>query len=132
MAPVNRRTGQCANRQPHATTPAPTLERRKPMSDCGIDCLDCGTPLLPGGREPAREWFMLRPDAWAQTGLAPDDGYLCVGCIERRIGRPLDGADLSGELPINQPNEADSPRTRELKVAALNARARGERVGQSW
>ena len=87
------------------------------MSSLDITCADCGTALIPNGREPAREWFMLRPEVWALTGLAPLGGRLCLGCTEVRIGRPLTGDDLTGELPINQPNEADSPRMHALKMA---------------
>jgi len=92
----------------------------------GLACLDiacraCGVALIPNGREPRREWFMLRPEVWALTGLAPDGGHLCIGCTEVRIGRPLTGSDLTDEQPINSPNPADSPRMAVLKVAAASA-----------
>lgn len=32
---------------------------------------------------------MVDDDIWALTGLASDGGFLCVPCLEDRIGRPL-------------------------------------------
>lgn len=85
-----------------------------------IRCADCGTPLLPTGRQPAREWYMLHDHVWAQTGMPPTGGhYLCLGCVEARIGRPLTGADLTSEQPINDPSDADAPRMHALKLDRL-------------
>jgi len=37
---------------------------------------------------------MLTDPVWAQTGLGPHDGLLCLDCIERRIGRLLRYTDF--------------------------------------
>jgi len=51
-----------------------------PCHDCGVDLHDIG------------HYCMLTNPVWRQTGL--DDGYLCLDCIERRIGRPLRYTDF--------------------------------------
>jgi hypothetical protein len=90
----------------------------------GVRCLDCGTDLLPGGRRPRRQWCMLTDATWSQTGLEPGGGtYLCVACTEARIGRDLQPGDLTAD-PINLPTDADLPRLRALKAAALAAHHR--------
>jgi hypothetical protein len=36
----------------------------------------------------------VKDEVWAQTGLAPDGGTLCVGCIEKRLNRKLQPNDF--------------------------------------
>lgn len=44
------------------------------------------------------ERYMLLPEIWAAAGMGWD-GYLCIGCCERRLGRRLTRADFQlGEL----------------------------------
>jgi hypothetical protein len=33
------------------------------------------------------EWYMVRNELWASAGL--NDGFLCIACLESRIGRKL-------------------------------------------
>jgi hypothetical protein len=72
-----------------------------PCTDCGIDTL----PLDAGGRA---EWYMVTYGAWEAAGM-PHKGYLCVGCIERRLGRSLTGADFI-DCPVNDLSICDSER----------------------
>jgi hypothetical protein len=51
--------------------------------DRSILCGDCGKNTAEG------ECYMLSHELWAATGLNPDDGMLCLSCLETRIGRPL-------------------------------------------
>ena len=84
-----------------------------------VRCLDCHMQLLPLGRQPASQWFQVLDAVWDQSGLGPFDGCLCVRCLERRLGRPLDWRDLDPDAgPINQPTETDAPRLAALKLAA--------------
>jgi hypothetical protein len=48
-------------------------------------CEDCGTKVT----RSALGWYMVHDRIWAESGLGPHDGYLCVPCLERRIGRSL-------------------------------------------
>jgi hypothetical protein len=59
---------------------------------------------------------MVRDDVWTAAGIR--DGFLCVGCLERRLGRSLAPDDFP-DLPINEPGDPwDTPR-----LAARKARA---------
>lgn len=61
-----------------------------PCHDCGLDVADSGD-----------YWYMVWDEVWAETGLDPDDGFLCVPCIERRLGRALT-PDEFNDAPINR------------------------------
>ncbi|MFD5425237.1 hypothetical protein [Streptomyces sp. NPDC127084] len=56
------------------------------------DCSDCGT-------DSTDERYMVRDDVWAAAGMCPF-GFLCIGCIEQRLGRRLAAADFL-DLPLN-------------------------------
>ena len=54
-------------------------------------CWDCGHDTFLLG-----EWFMLFNDIWWQAiGLDARIYMLCVGCVEERLGRKLNGNDFS-------------------------------------
>jgi ribosomal protein L34E len=59
---------------------------RAPCQDCGQRTI--GTKKIPG------EWYMVHDSLWAQAAMEPLGGWLCVGCLERRIGRRLTPADF--------------------------------------
>jgi hypothetical protein len=46
-------------------------------------CVDCAVDTAAIG-----EYYMVWPDVWERGALAPDDGMLCVGCLEDRIRIP--------------------------------------------
>jgi hypothetical protein len=49
-------------------------------------CLDCGVNVIKAG-----EYYMLIPQIWeGQLGLGWHDN-LCLGCVEKRLGRRLRG-----------------------------------------
>ena len=56
-----------------------------------FDCVDCGANF--------DEYDYLVEDAvWAASGLKPDGGKLCIGCLERRLGRRLKRDDFESEI----------------------------------
>jgi hypothetical protein len=57
-------------------------------------CLDCQVDTLE-----IREYYMLRGDVWFKANPA-GRGMLCVGCVERRLGRRLVPADFT-DAPVN-------------------------------
>ena len=76
-------------------------------------CVDCGVNTAPGvpdgeealrqleaaGSYPARvnnrsEIYMVRDKVWKKAGLEPFGGCLCIGCLERRLGRRLKPKDF--------------------------------------
>jgi len=59
-------------------------------------CLDCGVDTGKAG-----EHYMLISSTWQLTGLGPV-GMLCVGDVEKRIGRKLNPADFNDSY-LNRP-----------------------------
>jgi hypothetical protein len=76
-------------------------------------CIDCGintAPGIPDGlttlREieqkgasethvgPDSEVYMVRETVWKAAGMEPFGGCLCIGCLERRLGRKLKPKDF--------------------------------------
>jgi hypothetical protein len=78
-------------------------------------------------------WYLLRNEVWAATGMsteplsmwgwhkaigpvvvsdnrprnpAASGAYLCIGCVEERLGRMLTRADFEDQ-PVNDPTDAD-------------------------
>jgi hypothetical protein len=71
-----------------------------PDDDPPGPCFDCGTPTCPDGA--AWEYYMVTNDLWAASGMQHTGGYLCVGCLEGRIGRQLTPEDFP-DWPVNLP-----------------------------
>lgn len=59
-------------------------------------CRDCGAPTI---GKPS-ESYMVRDDVWKQSGMRKNGGRLCVGCLEKRIGRRLVKEDFT-DVPLN-------------------------------
>lgn len=88
-------------------------------ADCGVDTVPCTGHR--GCRHIGKwEHYMVHNALWRQAGDV--DGFLCVGCLERRIGRQLTPLDFT-EFPINWPSEWDTPRlaARKLSLAHRSA-----------
>lgn len=62
-----------------------------------FDCIDCHTNTGEIG-----EYYMVRKNVWKLANLGPDDGMLCIGCLEKRIGRKLTHWDFP-DIPVNDP-----------------------------
>lgn len=81
-------------------------------------CCDCGVDT-----QAIHEWYMVHYDVWlAAAGnawLTPDSYgmFLCVGCIEGRLGRSLTGDDFTS-APINTMDTPRSPRL-QLRMAVV-------------
>ena len=65
------------------------------VDNTGCPCNDCGVLTAEIG-----EWYMLRGDVWRSAvpearELNDESGYLCVGCMEARLGRELTLADFT-------------------------------------
>jgi hypothetical protein len=66
---------------------------------CISNCADCGIGTITAG-----EWFMVHNHVWEQAWAGrrkswqrrvPGQEILCIGCLERRIGRTLTGHDIT-------------------------------------
>jgi len=47
------------------------------------------------------EVYAVRVRVWKAARMAPTDGCLCIGCLEKRIGRRLKPADFPRNHPFN-------------------------------
>jgi hypothetical protein len=83
-------------------------------------CVDCGFDTHPGdnGRESveaarggrdytlnypsfACEVYTVKQEIWAASGIDPNGGCLCIGCLEKRIGRRLEPSDFLDYSGLN-------------------------------
>ena len=76
-------------------------------------CCDCGFDTLVG-----HEYYMLTDALWAQIGM--DEGMLCIGCVESRLGRRLVPNDFP-PYPINLGVFTQSPRLAQRCKAVISA-----------
>jgi hypothetical protein len=51
-------------------------------------CVDCRMQTL------GAEYYIVTDAVWLASGLGKRDGYLCIDCLETRIGRELVCADF--------------------------------------
>ena len=45
-----------------------------------------------------QEMYTVHDHVWKRAGIKPYGGCLCIGCIEKRIGRPLMADDFPDHL----------------------------------
>lgn len=98
-----------------------------PCADCGKDTTPC---LRRRGCRHGRqwEWYMVWPALWelawrnspARTAdqFGVSNGFLCIGCLQQRIGRLLTAADFT-RARVNDPQH---PWNTEQLAAALQRR----------
>ena len=70
-------------------------------------CKDCGwdtNSAKPGVRT---ENYAVHSDVWHQAGMDKMGGNLCVGCLEKRLGRQLHSGDFPA-VPVNDLSAADT------------------------
>jgi hypothetical protein len=84
-------------------------------------CGDCEAFLLTrssgmtGGTNTNIEWFMLKGRVWAATQRKGACRFLCVGCVETRIGRKPTSADFMRTAKVNfEPVKSARLRRRKL------------------
>ncbi len=76
-------------------------------------CADCRTDTTPcTGKPDCRhtgrwEWYICHDALWATAGMT--SGFLCIGCLEHRIGRRLRPGDFPA-YPVNNPHPWDTTR----------------------
>ena len=63
-------------------------------------CRDCGLDTG-GGPSGIDEYYGVHEAVWGAAGMPREDGMLCIGCLEARLGRQLTHEDLTG-APINR------------------------------
>jgi hypothetical protein len=114
-------------------------KEKQPLSLKGFhseshNCVDCGYNTFPGSppRElaeflmnrdgtvpmnftPDSEVYIVKEKIWNASGMASYGGCLCVGCLERRIGRRLKPKDFDHTHPFNQPRIPCTDRLRDRR-----------------
>jgi hypothetical protein len=45
--------------------------------------------------------YQVRERVWSEAALGSDGGRLCIGCLEKRLGRKLRPKDFQKEHPFN-------------------------------
>ena len=65
------------------------------QSAARLPCLGCGADTA---SDALGEYYMVTDEVWALGGAGR--GFLCIGCLEARIGRRLTAADFTG-APCN-------------------------------
>lgn len=76
-------------------------------------CVDCN-------EHTKYEHYFVNNDVWFTQAKMPEEGMLCVGCLEARIGRMLCGRDFTG-AHINNPRKnimSDRLRSRIMSMSA--------------
>ena len=90
-------------------------------------CIDCGFDTAPNDdKRGARksEYYMVRDLVWMKAGMSErkrHGAFLCIGCLEARLGRMLAARDFT-RVPINRLDRWNSPRLN----ARLSNRAKPE------
>lgn len=57
-----------------------------------------GIPMSLSSRD---ETYMVRDKVWKEAGMIPWGGCLCIGCLEKRLGRRLKPKDFVRGHPFN-------------------------------
>ncbi len=83
-----------------------------PCRDCGVDTTPC-TGKRGCRHKGTWELYMVNGEVWAAAGM--EQGFLCVGCLENRIGRELDSFDFTS-APCNYAHPWDTPRLADRKA----------------
>ena len=73
-------------------------------------CADCSVETYSIG-----QGYMVEHSIAAQAGIGRHDGYLCIGCLERRLGRKLTHDDFM-DVPINTMTEFYRPGRTTLQI----------------
>lgn len=73
-------------------------------------CDDCSVDVTPHDQygspfEGGWEWYMVRDEIWSlvNAGHEEETHYLCIGCLEGRLGRGLTARDFA-DLEVNEPS----------------------------
>lgn len=56
------------------------------------------------------EIYNVRKPVWRKAGMEPFGGCICIGCLEKRLGRELKPKDFQRDHPFNLPNIPGTPR----------------------
>ena len=79
--------------------PAPRLLNRKQMEqDFAVIRIEQNHDQIV---DELSEVYTVRSKIWEAAGMQPMGGCLCIGCLERRLGRMLTARDFLPKHPFN-------------------------------
>lgn len=67
------------------------------LSEYSCPCCDCRVETNHNCTDTA-EWYMVKNEIWAEATANRPAQFLCIGCLENRIGRTLVWSDFSDAL----------------------------------
>lgn len=111
------------------------------------NCIDCGFNTAPGfvtriameeafdaGAESIpmtitwdSEIYTVRPRVWQDAEMEPHGGCLCIGCLEKRLGRRLRPKDFKHDHVFNSPDFPASARLRQRRGQAMTTKGASNR-----
>ncbi len=71
---------------------------------------------------------MVHDHVWHAAGMADADGFLCIGCLEARLGRTLIAADFRSDMFMNSTDPAWAGYSWWHRTPRLAARLRRNRA----
>ncbi len=66
-------------------------------------CVDCGVDTFEIG-----EYYMVSDACWRRAGMKPHGGFLCISCLEKRLGKKLKSINFK-DCPLNWRNILFNP-----------------------
>lgn len=102
--------------------------RHRRVRERDAPCRDCGVATAPERwfRQPPWEWYLVHDHVWRAAGMEANDGHLCIGCLESRLGRTLVAADFRSDLYMNSTNPSYSEYSWWYRTPRLADRLRRE------
>ena len=76
-----------------------SLNRAQMEQAMAVDWNDHGVEVI---FDELTEVYTVKAKVWKAAGMEPMGGCLCIGCLERRIGRTLTATDFVRSHPFNQ------------------------------
>jgi hypothetical protein len=76
------------------------------LAHVGYPCNDCATPTMQS------EYYMVNDAIWRAATKSQRVHFLCIGCLEGRLGRELTAADFTGCQLNTAPEQPRSARLR--------------------
>jgi hypothetical protein len=86
-----------------------------PCADCSMILTIRSTGLGAMFDGHNHEWFMVKDNVWARGQRGGKCRFLCVGCLERRIGRKLSSDDFKRSAKVNFVDQTSAKLRRRMR-----------------
>ena len=99
------------------------VELEKAIAALG-DAWDNGDAGVTQSLTSQSEVYTVRDRVWQAAGMEPMGGCLCIGCLEKRLGRLLRPKDFKRNSPFNSPVIPGTPRLLKRRGVPRSVRRR--------